>query len=85
MRSGAGCPGAASPGDKGPGARGEGAGVQEAGGPKSKRSRSWRSTRRRSENLILLSSWEARSTYGWLVPQVQVYLLNRSPLLPFSI
>ena len=72
LRSGAGCPGAASPGDEGPGATGEGAGGQGAGGPKSKRFGSWRSRRRRSENLIPLSSWEVRLTYEWLEPQVQV-------------
>ena len=66
LRSGAGCPGAASPGDEGPRDRGMG-----AGGPKSKKSGSWRSRRRISENLIPLSSWEARFTYGWMVPQVQ--------------
>ena len=81
LRSGAGCPGGASPGDEGPGARGEGAGCQGAGGPKSKRSGSWRSRRRRSENLIPLSSWEAWLIYGWLVRQVQVCYLNKSPLL----
>ena len=80
LRSGAGCPGAAGPGDEGPGARGEGA---EA--PKSKRSGSWNSRKRRSENLIPLSSWEAWLIYGWLVRQVQVCYLNKSPLLPFSI
>ena len=63
--SGPGCPGAAGPGDEGPGARGEG-----AEGPKSKRSGSWNSRKRRSENLIPLSSWEAKLTNGWLIPQV---------------
>ena len=72
MRSGAGCPGVAGPRDEGPGARGEGAGGQRAGGPKSKMSGSWRSRRRRSENLIPLSWLEARLTYGWQVPQAQV-------------
>ena len=72
LRSEAGCPGAAGPGDGGPGARGEGVGDQGAGGPK-KKFGIWRSRRRRSENLIPLSSWEARLTYRWLVPQVQVW------------
>ena len=85
MRSAAVYPGAASPGDEGPGARSGEAGGQGAGGPKSKWSGSWRSRRKRSENLIPSSSWEARLTYGWLVPRVQVCKLNRSQLLPFSI
>ena len=50
-----------------------------------KKIRSRRSRRRGSENLIPLSSWEARMTYGWLVPQVEVCYLNRAPLPPFSI
>ena len=54
-------------------ARGEGAGGQGAGGPKKKkRLLSLRSKRKRLENLIPFSSWGARLTYGWLVPQVQV-------------
>ena len=68
MRSGAGCLGAAGSGDEGPGARGEGATARS----QQKKSGSWMSRRRRSENLIPLSSWEARLTYGLLVPQVQV-------------
>ena len=46
---------------------GEGGGGQGAGGKKKeKKFKSWRSRKMRSENLISLSSWEARLTYGWL-------------------
>ena len=62
LRSEPGCPGAAGPGDEGPGPRGEGAGGQESG-CKKKELGSWRLRRRISENLIPLSSWEARFTY----------------------
>ena len=72
LRSEAGCPGAAGLGDEAPVPSGEGAGGQGAGGPHSKKKFwSWRSWRRRSENLLPLSCQDAK------MPKCQVAKMPR--------